>query len=85
MRCPAWHFGDRDIDLTKYESAVVSVIKSGNGSTNRLHRELQISYLEAYELMVMMEQDGVVSTPDDNGRRYVRNFPVRACLGLRKY
>lgn len=48
-------------------------MRSANGSTTHLARRLGLNYNEAAELMVRLQQEGVVTAPNASGRRIVLN------------
>lgn len=60
------------------------VIGSRNASTNALQRKLQLPYSTAAALIEELAADGVVSSPNANGKRRVRPALLRWVLRLSK-
>lgn len=54
-----------------YEKAFDIVTETANGSTSHLQRTLDISYEDAEKLMSLLEKNGIVTSPDENGTRTV--------------
>jgi DNA segregation ATPase FtsK/SpoIIIE-like protein len=59
--------------IVRFPRALWIVLTSKNTSPSHLQRRLQIDYLSAYQLIGWMERIGIVSAPDENGRRVVRD------------
>lgn len=58
-------------DKALYERAKACVLNSNRPTLTYLQRCLQIGYNKACDLMEWLEAEGVVSEPDENGKRYV--------------
>lgn len=67
----AEHKTAEDKDL--FRRAKECVLSDEKPTLSYLQRCLQIGYNKACELMEWLEADGVVSEPDENGKRYVCN------------
>ncbi len=59
--------GDKDADL--YEQAKQYVIRDKKPTISYIQRRLSVGYNKAAGFMERMEQDGIVSAPDANGKR----------------
>ncbi len=58
-----------------YERARAFVIESQNGSVSHLQRHLGIVYNRAARIIESLEADGVVTEPDEHGKRHIHvNF-----------
>jgi uncharacterized protein (UPF0335 family) len=64
--------GDAPPDEVLYAKAVEVVRDSGKASVSYLQRQLRIGYNSAAGLMERMEREGLVSRPDNVGRRELR-------------
>lgn len=62
--------------VAKYQRTVGILVLSGRASTSYISRVLEISYQEAVELMGRAEVEGIVSRPDDVGKRTVLARPI---------
>ena len=62
-------FGEEGDDL--YEQAVRFVLESNRASASALQTKFQIGWNKAARFMDQMESQGIVSSPDQNGRRAV--------------
>ena len=58
-------------DDETYGAARRLVVNDGKASTSYIQRQLRIGYNLACRLVERMERDGIVSPPDDHGRRAV--------------
>lgn len=67
--------GDGDLDPL-FDEAVAFVTTSRRGSTSSVQREFKIGYNRAAHLVELMENQGIVSAPDDNGKREVLVVPT---------
>ena len=61
--------GDKDGDL--YAQAKDYVIRDKKPTISYIQRRLSIGYNKAAGFMERMEQEGIVSTPDPNGKRHI--------------
>ncbi|MFL5900958.1 MAG: DNA translocase FtsK [Solirubrobacterales bacterium] len=64
--------GDKPSADQLYDRAVVTVRDSGKASVSYLQRKLHIGYNAAAALVERMEREGLVSRPDNVGRRELR-------------
>lgn len=60
----------KDLDPA-YLAALGVVVLSGRGATSLVQRALSIPYVKAMELVSRLEADGILSTPDAQGKREV--------------
>lgn len=60
----------KDLDPV-YLAALGVVLLSGRGATSLVQRALTIPYVEAMELVSRLEADGILATPDAQGKRAV--------------
>ena len=60
-----------DISLNEYKEAVDKVRLGNKASVSFLQRNLHVGYNRASHLLDKMEHDGVVSAPNEHGRRKV--------------
>ena len=61
--------GDKDADL--YAQAKECVLRDKKPTISYIQRRLQVGYNKAAGFMERMEQEGIVSAPDPNGKRHV--------------
>ena len=61
--------GDKDADL--YAQAKEYVIKDKKPTISYIQRRLSVGYNKAAGFMERMEQEGIVSAPDPNGKRHI--------------
>ena len=61
--------GDKDADL--YAQAKEYVIRDKKPTISYIQRRLQVGYNKAAGFMERMEQEGIVSAPDPNGKRHI--------------
>ncbi len=61
--------GDKDADL--YAQAKECVLRDKKPTISYIQRRLQVGYNKAAGFMERMEQDGIVSAPDPNGKRHI--------------
>lgn len=54
-----------------YKLAVAHVRKTGKATVSGIQRKLRIGYNRAVVIVNEMERNGVISKPDDNGKREV--------------
>ena len=66
---PGASSGDKDGDL--YAQAKEYVVRDKKPTISYIQRRLSIGYNKAAGFMERMEQEGVVSTPDPNGKRHI--------------
>ena len=62
---------DNAFTMELYDKAIVLVRLSERASTSFISRELGINYLVAVEIMLKLEKNGVVSSPNYVGKREV--------------
>lgn len=60
-----------DIKPAGYYQACEAVIAANHASTSRIQRALLIGYGAAAKIIDIMEADGIVSAPNQQGRRRV--------------
>jgi S-DNA-T family DNA segregation ATPase FtsK/SpoIIIE len=65
----------RSIDSDLYERAVATVLRDQKASTSYIQRRLSIGYNRAADLVERMEHEGIISSPDHQGRRQIRVAP----------
>ena len=68
---PETENASESVEDEHYERAVAIVLRDQRVSTSYLQRRLQIGYNRAARLVERMEAVGIVSPPDDGGRRHV--------------
>lgn len=61
--------GDKDADL--YAQAKECVLRDKKPTISYIQRRLQVGYNKAAGFMERMEQEGIVSAPDPNGKRHI--------------
>ena len=61
--------GDKDADL--YAMAKDYVVRDKKPTISYIQRRLQVGYNKAAGFMERMEQEGIVSAPDPNGKRHI--------------
>ena len=61
--------GDKDADL--YAQAKEYVIRDKKPTISYIQRRLSVGYNKAAGFMERMEQEGIVSAPDPNGKRHI--------------
>lgn len=61
--------GDKDADL--YAQAKEYVLRDKKPTTSYIQRRLRIGYNKAAGLMERMEEEGIISAPDVNGKRHI--------------
>ena len=66
---PTGASGDKDADL--YAQAKEYVIKDKKPTISYIQRRLSVGYNKAAGFMERMEQEGIVSAPDPNGKRHI--------------
>ena len=63
--------GDWDKALDLYQQAVQIVLRDKKASTSYIQRRLQIGYNRAARLIERMEEDGMISKPNHQGKREI--------------
>lgn len=60
-----------EIDDELYKQAIIEIMRADNASISFLQKKLRIGYNQAAELIEKMQNEGIVSAPDYNGKRYI--------------